>query len=90
MSLALTNLCLLASDATVRILPDVGMDIRPPVVPGDEFLGFIATQVCCCNGIVMGWDDIFTKFLIFGDIDLFLPFDRAIRGQLFLSFLLSC
>ena len=75
MGLAFTNLSFLASNATVGIFPDIGLDIGPPVVSGDEFLGFIATWVSCCDSIMMGLNDIFMKCFAFGNVDSFLPFD---------------
>ena len=48
---------------------------RATSVSGNEFLGFIATWMSSCNCVVMSLKDIFTKSLVSGDVDPFLPFD---------------
>ena len=73
------DFCLLASDAAVRVLLDVGLDVGPPIVPGDQFLGFITTWMSGGDSIVMCSDNIFTKFLVFGDVESLLPFDCGMR-----------
>ena len=77
MGLAFTNLSFLASNATVSIFPDVGLDIRPPVVSGDEFLSFVVTGMARGDGVMMCSNDIFTKPLVSWDVESFLPFDFA-------------
>ena len=80
MDLSLANLGLLTLNAAISVLSYVGLDVWPPVVSGDELLGFVATWVSCCDSIMMGSNDVLMKLLIFGDINLFLPFDQAVRG----------
>ena len=80
MGLAFTNLSFLASNATVGIFPDIGLDIRPPVVSGDEFLSFVAAWMSGSDGVMMCSNDIFTKFFVLGDVESFLPFDGGMRG----------
>ena len=48
----------LTMSASICILLDVRLDVRPPVIPGDEFLGFIVAWVSCCDSVMMGSDDI--------------------------------
>ena len=79
MGLAFTNLSFLASNATVGIFSDIGLDIRPPVVSGDEFLSFVAAWMASSDGVVVRSNDIFTKLLVFRDVEAFLPFDRGVR-----------
>ena len=75
MCLALTNLCFLASNTAICVLPDVGLDVRPPIVSSDEFLHLVPSWMSRGDGVMMRSDDVFSKFFVFWDIDAFLPFD---------------
>ena len=73
------NLCFLASNTTICVFSDVRLDIGPPIISGNEFLGFVTTWVSGGDGIVMCPNDVFAKFFVFGDVESFLPFDRSMR-----------
>ena len=79
MGLAFTYLRFLALNTTVRVLSDVRLDIRPPVVSGDEFLSFVAAWMSGSDGVVMRSNDVFAKLFVSGDVEAFLPFDRGMR-----------
>ena len=80
MNLAFTDLGLLASYTAVSVFLYIRLDIWPPVVSSDQFLGFIMTRVSGCNGVVMGPNDILSEFLVSWDINSSLPFDRGVRA----------
>ena len=77
MNFAFTCPGFLTTYTPVGVFLYIRLDVRPPVVPGDEFLGFIAAWVSSCYTIVMGSYDVFVKSLVSWDIESFLPLDFA-------------
>ena len=80
MSLSFANLRFLASNATVCVFSDIRLDVWPPIIPSDEFLGLVTAWVSGGDGVMVCSDDIFAKFFVFGDVELFLPSDCGMRG----------
>ena len=67
----------LAGFASINILPDVWLDVRPPVVPCNEFLSFVLFEVPCGDTVVMLSDNVFSKAFILWDIDSLFPSNNA-------------
>jgi hypothetical protein len=63
--------------ASINVLSDVGLDSRPPIVPGDEFLGFVSSQMSCRDAIMMFSDDVFSKSLVSWNVDPMFPCDHS-------------
>ena len=50
--------CLLTGLTSFYVSPDVGLDVGPPVVPGDQFLGFVVSRMSSDLLVVMGLNDV--------------------------------
>jgi len=80
MDLAFSNFSLLTSDTTVGVFLHIRLNVRPPVVSGDQLLCLIAAWVSGGDRVVMSSDDIFMKSFVSWDVESFLPFDGAVGG----------
>ena len=45
-------------------------ETRPPVLSGDEFIGFPTARVASCRVIVVHVEEVSTKCVIFWDVDV--------------------
>ena len=88
-SLSVMCLCTLAGFASFNVFPNVPLYSRPPIVPGDQFLGFILSWMSSSDTIMMFPDDVFLKFLVLWNTDSMFPCDCSffIFAPIFL---LSC
>ena len=59
--------------ASVNVLPNVRLDVRPPVVSCDKFLCFVSSGMSCDDTIVVFSNDVFSEAFVLWDVDSFLP-----------------
>ena len=72
----------LTSFASFDIFSDIMLNSRPPIIPCNQFGGFIASGVSCNCRIMMFFDDVFSKFGVLGDVKLFSEGDKSIIEDL--------
>jgi len=63
------HLCSLAHFAPINVLPDVQLDVRPPVVARDKLLGLVPPRMSRSHTVMVFPNDIFLKMLVLWDVD---------------------
>ena len=58
MDFPFSRFCLLTGLTSSHISLDVGLNVWPPVVPGDQFLGFVSSRMSSGPFVVVGSNDV--------------------------------
>ena len=69
----LVRLCPLACLASVYVLADVCLNVRPPIIAGYEFLGLVSTQVSCYATVMVFLYDVLSQLLVLWNVQASLP-----------------
>jgi hypothetical protein len=75
----------LACLASFDMFSNIMLNLRPPVVAGDEFCSFVVPWMSSEGGIMIFVDNVFSKFGMNGNINMFAKGDKAVF-QLFPTF----
>ena len=73
MLLPMVHLGSLACFTAINICSNIRLDLRPPIIPSDQFLSFKTAGVSCGDGSMVKMDDLLPKYWIFGYIDSMFP-----------------
>ena len=90
MDFPFSHFCLLAGLASFYISSDVRLDVWPPVVPGDQFLGLVLSRVSSGFLVMVGSNDVSSQCPIFWHIDSVFPGYHSFFSLPFLLFIPQC
>src|ERR1700720_992909 len=63
----------LACLTAIYIFPDICLNVRPPVVPRYQLLGYVPSWMSCCDAIMVLLYDILLQLLVLWDINPVMP-----------------